>query len=100
MKLTEARALFFKLRDENRIDIAEEHVIWEHAERGYSVDEIIMLIRSKSGRFADTDNMRYKGSRFYWWTNDLSGKSLRMVIEFDEDEEGQLIVVVSAGERK
>ncbi|MCX6128124.1 MAG: hypothetical protein NTX25_03555 [Proteobacteria bacterium] len=100
MKLTDAKALFFLLRSKNRIDVAEDHVIRDHAERGYSVEEVFLLVKSKSGKFEDTTDPNFRGERFYWRTKDLSGKSLRMVIEFDKDEDGHLIIVISAGERK
>ena len=98
MNLTEARRLFFDLRKENRIDVCEDHVINDHPEREYSVDEVINLIKG-SGVFQDTTASQYKGERFYWRTKDILDNSIRLVIEFEEDEAGQLILVVSAGER-
>ncbi len=99
MKLTDARKLFNELRKNGRVAIAEEHVLKEHKSRGYSVTEILSLICVKDGVLQDTTSRQYLGVRFYWRTQDLLDHDVRFVIEFEEDEEGKLILVVSAGER-
>lgn|GEM_PF-2806745 len=98
MNLKEARRLFFKLRSENRIDVCEDHVIGGHPERGYSMDEVVSLVKG-SGRLQDTTERRFVGDRFYWRTKDLQENAVRLVVEFDEDNAGQVILVISAGER-
>lgn len=98
MRLLEARKLFFELRSASRIEVCEEHVIGDHPERGYSIEEVVNLV-SSSGKFENTNNEQYLGRRFYWRTKDVLGKKVRLVIEFEEDENGQLILVISAGER-
>ena len=98
MDLTNARRLFFKLRAINRIDVCEVHVVHEHPERGYSVDEVVFLIKAL-GTFHDTTDSNFLGERFYWRTKDVYGNSVRLVIEFEEDESGDLIFVISAGDR-
>ncbi len=70
MKLTDARKLFDKLRENGRVTIAEEHVLNEHKSRGYSVSEIITLVCNKNGVLQDTNNREYLGIRFYWRTHD------------------------------
>ena len=99
MKLSDAKRLFFGLRAENRVEVCEEHVIGAHPERAYTVDEVISLIRA-SGIFQDSTDPKYLGERFYWRIKDVTENDVRLVIEFDEDEDGQLILVVSAGERQ
>jgi hypothetical protein len=96
--LSDAKKEFFKLRKIRRIQVCEEHVIDDHPERGYTVDEVVNLVLG-FGTFEDTNDPRYIGDRFYWRTKDLSENLMRLVIEFDEDEVGNLIFVVSAGER-
>lgn len=98
MRLSEAKKLFFRLRKANRIDVVEEHVVDDHPEREYTVDEVVWLVKS-SGKFEDTTDPNFLGERFYWRTKDYQSKFVRLVIEFEEDEQGQLILVVSAGER-
>ena len=98
MKLTKAKKLFFKLRKAERINVCEEHVIDDHPEREYTFDEVINLVKAP-GRFEDTTDLLHSGSRFYWRTKDIFENLVRLVIEFEEDEEGKLILVVSAGER-
>ena len=99
MNLTQAKRLFFKLRKEGRVDVCEKHVISDHLERGYTIHEVINLVMTVYGHFEDTSDLRYKGERFYWRTEDVFENRVRLVIEFDEDEDGQLILVVSAGDR-
>lgn len=99
MNLIEAKRLFFNSRKLGRIEVCEDHVVGDHPERAYSVDEVVNLINSV-GRLQDTTDPEYKGHRFYWRTKDLLGNSVRLVVEFDSDEHGMLIVVVSAGERR
>ena len=98
MKLKEAKKLFFKLRAENRIDVCEEHVIDDHPERGYTTAEVLSLVKA-AGSLTDTTDTNFLGKRFYWKTNDVEANRVRLVVEFDKDENGQLILVVSAGER-
>jgi hypothetical protein len=98
--LREAKKLFFDLRELRRVDVCEEHVIVDHKERGYSLEEVVNLILARSGRFEDTTDPQFQGLRFYWRTKDSDNKSVRLVVEFDCDKDGQLILVVSAGERK
>lgn len=98
MKLSEAKRLFFELRKQNRIDVCEEHVIGDHPERGYTVDEVIQLAKAP-GQLQDTNDSQYKGERFYFRTKDLDEKFVRLVVEFEENDEGKLILVISAGER-
>ena len=98
MKLVDAKQMFFQLRSANRIDVCENHIVEDHHERGFSVDEVVSLVKS-AGIFQDTTDLRYLGERFYWRTKDLWNNDVRLVIEFEEDELGKLILVVSAGER-
>jgi hypothetical protein len=98
VKLNDAKRLFFQLRQQNRIDVAEDHVIGDHPERGYTIDEVIGLVKT-TGHMEDTTDLQWKGERFYWRTKDVLQKQVRLVIEFEEDEDGELIFVVSAGER-
>ena len=98
MKLLDAKRLFFQLRKLNRIDLAENHVVNHHRERGYSVGEVLNLVKAL-GTFHNTNDQQFLGTRFYWRTKDIVGKKVRLVIEFENDEEGHLILVVSAGER-
>lgn len=76
MKLKEAKALFFELRNRDRIEVCEDHVIDDHSERGYSIDEVKNLVKNSTGRFQDTNEPNSKGERFYWRTKDLAGKML------------------------
>jgi hypothetical protein len=99
LRLTDAKRLFFELRKHDRIDVVEEHVINDHPEREYTLEEVILLIKG-SGNLQDTTDPNFKGERFYWRTKDLAENKVRMVIEFEEDDEGQLILVISAGERR
>ncbi len=99
MKLSDAKKLFFELRKRNRIDVCIDHVVDDHPERGYSFDEVVSLLKNTHGRFQDTTDLNLRGVRFYWRTKDILGKNLRLVIEFETDEDGKLILVVSAGER-
>jgi hypothetical protein len=98
VNLTDARRLFFELRAKNRIDVCEDHVIGDHPERGYSLDEVVRLVKT-SGIFQDTTERTFLGERFYWRTKDIDGYDVRLVVEFENDETGQLILVISAGER-
>ena len=98
MNLADAKRLFFKLRAANRIDVCEDHVIGDHPERGYSVGEVVLLVKAP-GNFHDTTDPNLTGERFYWRTRDIYENDVRLVIEFEEDQSGQLILVVSAGER-
>lgn len=100
MNLSEAKRTFHELRKRNRIDVCVDHVIGDHPERGYSFDEVVSLVKKAQGTFEDTNEMQYRGSRFYWRTRDIDENSVRLVIEFDEDDQGKLILVVSAGERR
>lgn len=97
MRLNEAKQLFFKLRAENRIDVCEWHVIEDHPERGYTIDEVLSLVKA-AGSIRDTTDMNFLGKRFYWRTSDVEGNRVRLVVEFDKDDHGQLILVISAGE--
>ena len=98
MNLADAKRLFFKLRAANRIDVCEDHVIGDHPERGYSVGEVVLLVKAP-GNFQDTTDPNLTGERFYWRTRDIYENDVRLVIEFEEDQSGQLRLVVSAGER-
>ncbi len=98
MRLIDAKRLFFKLRGENRIDVSEDHVIDDYPERGYTVDEVIALVKAP-GTFHDTTDPKYAGKRFYWRTKDIFENYVRLVVEFEEEDSGQLILVISAGER-
>ncbi len=99
MKLTEAKRLFFKLRTENRIEVCEEHVLLDHPEREWSVAEVFSLVKGP-GRFQDTRDLNFIGERFYWRTKDVLGNAVRLVTQFEEDDRGQLILVISVGERE
>lgn len=99
MKLRESKKLFFDFRKQNRIDVCETHVIGEHPERAYSIDEVKSLVK-EAGTLQDTTDSQHRGERFYWRTKDLAGNKVRLVVEFEKDEIGQLILVVSAGERR
>ena len=90
--------LFFELRKLNRIDVCEEHIVGDHPERGYSFGEVLGLVKGQ-GVLQDTKDLQYRGERFYWRTNDIVGKRVRLVIQFERDEDGELILVISAGER-
>ena len=98
MNLADAKRLFFELRALNRIDVCEEHVIEDHPERGYSFDEVVGLVKA-SGTFQDTTDRTFLGERFYWRTKDIDGNDVRLVVEFERDDVGQFILVISAGER-
>lgn len=100
VNLAEAKLLFFSLREINRIEVCEEHVLYEHSDRNYSFDEILNLVKNPFDQFQDTTDKNFRGNRFYWRTKDVNEKRVRLVIEFARDEKGQLILVVSAGERK
>lgn len=87
-------------KDKDRILIPDEgHIFDDYPERGHSMAEVIKLICNKSGILEDTTINEYRGSRFYRRTEDSSNLRIRFVIEFDEDEQGKLILVISAGER-
>jgi len=84
----------------NRIDVCTEHVIDGHPERGYTFDEVVSLVKAARGTFEDTTDIQFRGARFYWRTQDIDEHLVRLVIEFEEDDQGNLILVVSAGERR
>lgn len=100
MNLTDAKRVFNELRKMNRIDVCTEHVVNDHSERGYTFDEVVSLVKNVQGKLEDTTDKRFRGSRFYWRTKDLDENFVRLVIEFEEDDHGRLILVVSAGERR
>ncbi len=100
MNLTEAKKQFHALRKLNRIDVCTDHVIDDHPERGYTFDEVVSLVKMGQGTFEDTTDAQYRGVRFYWRTKDIDENSVRLVIEFEEDDQGKLILVVSAGGRQ
>ena len=84
MKLTDAKTLFFDLRNRNRIEVCIDHIIGDHPERGYSFDEVVNLIKS-AGYLQDTHDRKYLGVRFYWRTKDVLEHKVRLVIEFESD---------------
>lgn len=98
MNLTEAKRLFFKLRAQNQIDICEEHITGDHPEREYTFDEVVSLVKAP-GVLQDTNDPVFSGERFYWRTKDVLERNIRLIVEFEQDENGQLILVISAGER-
>jgi hypothetical protein len=72
--------------------------LYEHSHRNYTYEEILNLVKS-IGILQNSNSAKYLGHRFYWRTKDISNHNVRLVITFEEDEGGQLILVISAGER-
>ena len=79
--------------------MCDGHVINDYPERGYTIAEVLSLVKA-AGSLSDTTDTKFLGERFYWKTRDVEGHRVRLVVEFDKDENGHLILVVSAGERE
>ncbi len=86
MRLTEAKALFYKLRTEEGRIKPTFHILHHHKERQFTWDEIVFIIRETKGRLVINDKMptSQKGT-YLWESKDILGRYVEIGVSIEED---------------
>ena len=94
MKLKEARVVFEQIRKTVKIDV-RSHVLNDHIERGFSLDEIYYLIRENKGKLSDNNKFptSTKGS-FLYECKDIAERNVELALIIEDN-----IVVIHAYRR-
>lgn len=95
MGLTEAKRLFDVLRVSDSKIFVTGHAHRDHRSRGFSVVEIVRLIRGK-GVLRVNHAATAKPGSFVWHCKDEIGRACELTCLFEVLENGQVVVVVSA----
>ena len=99
MGLTEARRRFDKTRGTARV-LVSDHAWRDHPERGFTVPEIVSLIRHAPGQLRDNQAPSAQAGSFLFRCKDKADRPCELIVKFETDmKTGEVIVVVSAYRR-
>lgn len=103
MGLTAFKNTFLRIRTSCEI-IVRKHAFTDYPQRGFSVRELVHLVRKGSGRFEDNKSAQAIKDSYLFFPKDEQGKECKLVVlveimEIDDEhsmEEKKAIIVCSA----
>jgi hypothetical protein len=97
LNLLVARKLFDTLRNSGRIAV-RRHASKDHPERKFTPEEVVALIKT-SGILRENYVDNPAPDSFVWHCKDDLGRNCELCIVFQVDDDGDLIMVISAFRR-
>ena len=79
MGLIQTRKLFFEIRQNCRI-LVSNHAFKDYPQRGFSKNELVRLVRSGIGRFADNKSSLAISDSYLFYPKDAEGRECKLVL--------------------